>query len=182
MESIVHYTRAEPFKKVYNALQEICANCNNDTLELVTSLRINQIGGLAAMQEMAIRHKWEGLMFANPEGLYQCGRSHNSLKWKAECETEAIIEGYEDGKTGKNIGKVGAIKAHLEWNEQVISLNGGLPHMVGQEARFKISGLTNEEREWNNCKEKYPIGSTIKFTFYGVSIHGVPQSCNIWRE
>jgi len=171
------YWDAERYEKIYGIMKNIETN---DTLQLVTSLKLETLEDLKAMQKASIENRWEGLMFANPNGLYECGRSYNTLKWKGVCETEAIVEGYGDGKTGKNIGKTGSIQAHLEWGEQVLSIFGGRPDMIGEEARFNIGGLTDLERI--NTHEHYPIGSKIKFTFFGVSTHGVPQNCNIYRS
>ena len=101
---------------------------------------------------------------------------------KQEYETEGVVYDYEDGKTGKNLGKVGALKATLIWDNQIMSIYGGHPRMVGQEANFSIGGLTDDEREWVTCKTSYPIGTKVKFKFSGVSVHGIPQSCNIYRD
>jgi len=121
-------------------------------------------------------------MFANPTGKYECKRSHNNLKWKPDYETEAVICGYEKGKTGKNLGLVGALKATMVWNDKVISIHGGESWMVGKEANFCIGGLTDKERDWEECQRKYPLGTKIKFKFDGVSNNGIPQSCNIYRK
>lgn len=169
------------YSESYDELKIIQEELGNKVFQLVVSPRINTEDDLKTMQETAIKHKWEGLIFANPNGEYECGRSYNSLKWKGVCENDAIILDYDEGKTGKNIGKVGAIKAHLEWDEQVLSLFGGEARMIGEEAIFSIGGLTDQEREWDYCKKHYPIGAKIKFNFFGVSTHGIPQSCNIWR-
>ncbi len=133
-------------------------------------------------QKVAIGQKWEGLMFANPVSKYECKRSWNNLKWKGVYETEAAVYGYEEGKTGRVIGKVGAIKATMVWDEKVISAHGGKKSFVGKEVNFCVSGLMDTEREWEKCKQVYPIGSKIKFKYSEVSTHGVPQSCNIYRE
>ena len=168
------------YSEVYDDLISLKESLNNNTFDVVTSVKLLTIEDLRQMQETSIKHNWEGLMFTNPDGLYECGRSYNSLKWKTQCETEGIVIGYENGKTGKNIGKIGSIKANVLWDEQVLSVFGGDHIHVGKEAFFSIGGLN--ENEHDNCKELYPIGSKIKFSFYGVSIHGVPQSCNIYRE
>ncbi|HID93317.1 MAG TPA: hypothetical protein EYP60_04385 [bacterium (Candidatus Stahlbacteria)] len=153
----------------------------NDTFRPVQTWVITDNDSLKNMQLTAIEDKWEGLMFANPKGRYECKRSWNNLKWKGVYEAEAAVYGYEDGKTGKNIGKVGAIKATLVWDDKVKSAHGGRPSMVGKEANFCIGGLTDAERDWERCKQIYPVGSKIKFKYSGVSIYGVPQSCNIYR-
>ena len=57
---------------------------------------------------------------------------------EAVYETEAYIDGYADGKNGKNIGKVGAIKAYMTWDDKVESVFGGRPFHKGKEVEFKI--------------------------------------------
>jgi len=167
---------------VYSDTLTILGFYINDTFKVIEPELILLEGDLIKMQTKAIKEKWEGLMFANPNGLYELCRSWNNLKWKPEYDAEAAIHDYEKGKTGKNIGKVGALWASLVWDKQVISIHGGDASMVGKEAVFKIGGLTDVEREWKFCKRKYPTGSRIKFKFTSVSVHGTPQSCNIYRE
>lgn len=153
----------------------------NDIFKVIKTVPIRNKDDIRDMQMTSIENQWEGLIFANPKGQYECKRSWNNLKWKGIYEVEGAIYGYEDGKTGKNIGKVGALKATLIWNCQVISVFGGSSSFVNKEVDFCIGGLTDKEREWDYCKEKYPVGSKIKFKYNGVSVHGIPQSCNIYR-
>lgn len=152
---------------------------SNETFNPVHMWHIKNEADLKQSQKIALKYMWEGLMFANPVGKYECKRSHNNLKWVEPYETEAAVYNYEDGKTGKNIGKVGAIKATLVWDEKVTSIRGGKESFIGREANFCISGLTDAER--NDVKKIHPIGSKIKFSFKDISTHGIPQSCNIYR-
>ncbi len=165
-----------PFVNSMGYLQDF----SNETFNPVNLWLISHPVTIELLQNLAEDEGWEGLMFHNPKGMYECKRSWNNLKWKQEYETEAAIHGYEDGKTGRLIGKVGALKASLVWDEKVESVFGGNASMIGQEAVFKISGLTDKERE--NVEKLYPVGSSVKFTYFGVSGHGIPQSCNIWRK
>lgn len=153
----------------------------NDTFYPVHRWTIETEDQIKSLQRLAISYGWEGIMFHNPEGMYECKRSWNNLKWKQEYETEAAVYDYEKGKTGRMIGKVGALWATLIWDEKVASTFGGDESMIGQEVSFKISGLTDKEREWVTCRTSYPIGKAVKFKYSGVSGHGVPQSCNVYR-
>jgi len=170
------------YTKSYYHLQGHIESYPNSVLNLAVAIKINNVEDLKQIQETSVKHKWEGLIFANPNGKYQCGRSYNSLKWKAKCDNKAIILDYVEGKTGSRISKVASIKAHLVWDEQILSLFGGQPWMIGKEVIFKIAGLDGDEIEWDMCKKKYPIGEVINFTFFGVTHLGVPQSCNVKRD
>jgi hypothetical protein len=46
---------------------------------------------------------------------------------------------------------------------------------------FGVSGLNSSEFEWEDVKEKYPIGEEIHFGFKVFSEGGIPQSANIYR-
>ena len=157
-------------------------NYQNNTFDLVDNATVKSEKCIEVFKDMADRFKWEGLMFSNPNGLYECKRSWNNLKYKNVYESEAAICGYEKGKTGRVVGKVGALQATLIWNSKVSSVYGGNDSMVGKEANFCISGLMDEEREWDTCRKLYPEGSKIRFKYSGISTHGIPQSCNIYRE
>lgn len=173
------YTDINNYKKTIELLKKLEYN---DVLDYVSVIKLNSIKELKDLQAQVIKNKWEGLIFCNPDGKYECGRSHHCLKWKPECENEATIIGYEKGKTGKNIGKIASLKAELVWDEQILCLFGGATFMVNKKVNFNISGLNDEERDIETCKEKYKIGNKVPFTFLGVSIHGIPQSCNLHRE
>jgi hypothetical protein len=122
---------------------------------------------------------WEGVMLANPNAFYEQSRSHNLLKVKAKNDAEAVVTGYAEGRTGKNIGKMGALEVSMTWGEEVLSIPGGTQEMVGKTVYFAVSGFTDTDRQFSVAKEKYPIGKAVHFTFNGVTIYGIPQSCNI---
>lgn len=154
----------------------------NDNLEFIKPIKITNTKQLLSLQKKAIDQHWEGLIFADPNRYYECKRSHNSLKWKSRYDYEATIIGYELGKTGKNIDKIGSIIVKFLWDYQIISIYGGKENMIDKEITTNISGLTDQERKVDYINKIYPIGSKIKFSFFGVTIHGVPVSANIHRE
>ncbi len=135
---------------------------------------------LNTSRKTATELKWEGTMWQNMFSNYECKRSYTLLKDKAKYDGEAIVLGYEDGKTGARIGKIGCIKAELTWDEKITSIHGGDKGMIGKTVTFHISGLNEEEQV--SCSDMYPVFSEIKFTFSNVSGYGVPQSANIYRE
>lgn len=129
-------------------------------------------------QELSASKNWEGLMFQEINALYENDRSWSLMKWKPDYDYEATITGFIDGKTGKNIGKTGAISARLTWDNQIESIHGGTPEMIGKSIDFTISGLNDKEREENY----FHIGQSITIKFKFVSIYGLPQQCSIKRD
>jgi len=164
-------------KDVLNNLRQY----ENDTFMIINTHTITCQEDLDKAIAIAKKNVWEGIMFSNPSGSYELRRSWNNLKWKQTYETEAYVFGYEDGKSGKNIGKVGALRCTLTWDDKIESIYGGLARHKGSEVDFLVSGLTDEERKWEKVEESYPRGEKVKVRFCGVSIHGVPQSPNVYR-
>ena len=153
----------------------------NDTFMVIKTHSIRTQSDIDDAIKIAKDQAWEGVMFSNPSGSYELSRSWNNLKWKQVYETEAYVFGYEDGKTGKNVGKVGALRCTLTWDDKIESIYGGLERHKGLEVDFLVSGLTDKEREWDNVEEAYPRSEKVKIRYNGVSIHGVPQSPNVYR-
>lgn len=149
-----------------------------ETVFILPQLRLATLDSLYRCIATVKAKGWEGVMLANPDAPYECARSHNLLKIKPEFDAEAEVIGYEDGSTGKNIGKMGAVICRMTWGEEVNSVTGGRANMIGQTVQFKVSGWSDAEREWSWIKANYPIGSQLQFTYSCVSVHGVPCSCN----
>ena len=173
--------KEEPLPARYDKMINELKKYENDTFHVIDVFYIRSQEDIKMMMKKAKDEKWEGLMFANPSGSYEAHRSYNNLKWKQVYETEALVIGYEEGKTGRNIGQVGAIQATLQWDDKVLSIYGGLPRHVGEEVDFCVSGLRDDERSWDECRKLYKIGTRVRVSYSGVSIHGVPQSPNIYR-
>jgi len=166
-----------PHKAVLNNLRQY----ENNTFMVIQTHTIKTQEDIDNALSIAREKAWEGVMFSNPSGSYEVRRSWNNLKWKQVYETEAYVFGYEDGKTGKNIGKVGALRCTMTWDDKVLSIYGGLKRHRGIEVDFRVSGLLDDERDWGVVEDIYPRGSKVTFKYSGVSIHGIPQSPNIYR-
>ena len=174
--SMDFYRSDLPFWKKKNLLEQISSSSifNMEYTIVNSSQYMNYL-----IQE-SIDRKWEGLIFNNPDGLYKLDRSWDILKYKNCYETEVKIIGYEDGKTGKNIGKTGALLCELTWDNKIESIFGGNSSMIGLKVCFCICGLTEEERE--NLSKYYPIGKEILMSYYGVTNYGIPCHANIYRR
>ena len=98
----------------------------------------------------------EGVMINLAESPYECKRSKGLLKVKKMQTADVRVIGIEEG-TGKNKGKVGALKIEF------IGPDGKTyPNDVG-------SGLTDEDREyfWNN--QDRIIGKIIEIKYFEIS-------------
>lgn len=172
------YYHPIPFEQVVKAIQQLEINDHFDNAGWVVAKSISDVEEYISL---AKNNGWEGIMVSKPSGSYELGRSYNTLKWKATYEREGKVIGYEAGKTGKNIGRVGALTVDFTWDEKVLSVFGGMKHHVNKPIRFNVSGLYDDEREYSVCESIYPIGSEINFTYSGVTFDGVPVSANINR-
>lgn len=120
----------------------------------------------------------EGICLVNPRGPYEMKRSRHLLKVKGVFETEARVVSHQDG-AGKHLGRCGAVGCILTWDDSVESFYGGNVLFTGKTVSFKIGGgLSNEQREWSWIEKNLPVGSSVHFSFLGVSSLGVPYSCN----
>jgi hypothetical protein len=123
---------------------------------------------------------WEGLVHQNPVAGYKNGRTHNVLKYKPAYDDEAVVVGYEAGKTGARLGTTGAIQVLWEVSEKTKSIHGFPEGMaVGTKLTFSVSGL--DSSEWNNAEEIYPVGDQIRFKFLSISNLGTPMHCSLLR-
>jgi len=101
--------------------------------------------------------------------------SHDIFKLKNMFDHDAEVLGYTGGKTGKNIGRVGALNLKLTWGERVKQIFGGKESFVGKTVYFDTgSGLTDDIREYSEIYKKYPVGTKLVIHFNGVTHLGTP--------
>jgi DNA ligase-1 len=94
----------------------------------------------------------EGLMFRNPNVLYEVKRSWALLKMKPEDEIDAVVVGTTAGK-GRHKNRIGALSVE----------SGTMSFEVG-------SGLTDEQRS-----EHWTIGTVIRVGHMGFTDDGIPR-------
>lgn len=117
-------------------------------------------------------NSWEGLMLANPNGLYTCGRSYDLLKLKPEYDVEVTVIGYNQGDK-RHIGRMGSLKVKLKWNEQVESFHGGRKEFVNKTVYFDVGGgFSDLERDWNFVYKRFTVGRVINIKFNEVGENG----------
>jgi DNA ligase-1 len=147
---------------------------DRSNLILCKQTPMNSTESVKSVLDESLRLGWEGIVFANPQGEYTCKRSHDLLKSKPLYDHECYTNGIEMGE-GRHIGRVGALKCFLTWNEQVTSFKGGRDDMIGMRVSFNVGGgLTDDLRE--SFMENRP--NKIRFSFLEVSKVGIPQSPN----
>jgi DNA ligase 1 len=101
----------------------------------------------------------EGLMLHLASAPYTTGRSSNLLKLKSEPDAEGVVVAHLPGR-GKYQGQLGALVLKTE---------------DGQ--RFRIgTGLTDALR-----RKPPPIGSTITYTYRGLTPSGIPRFASFLR-
>jgi hypothetical protein len=164
---------------LFDMAKSLCSP--NKVFSFIFQRRINSKQQALEVIEEYGKTNWEGLMFSDLSSGYENRRSKNTLKFKPTFEDEAIVTGYEGGKTGSRIGKVGAITASYVITEKCNKLCGFRNEFLGKKVSIRISGLNQSEQEYEDVEKIYPIGSEIRFGYKMFSAHGVPQSSNIYR-
>jgi hypothetical protein len=128
----------------------------------------------------------EGVILRDPLSAWTPKRHKGLLKWKPHRDAEGIIIGFTSGRRGKEdrcFGKIGAL---------IVEANG---------KSFKVSGLTDEEREFESqCMTDYakctpdsvmPIGVTgrhfkrgqvITYQYMTLTKDGLPREPRYYRK
>jgi len=129
----------------------------------------------------------EGVVLRKPESFWQTQRCHTLLKYKPWNDAEATITGFTSGRKtdrgSKLLGMIGAL---------IVDYQG---------KRLELSGLTDEERRFENQwmvdhaienpgKEMplnfigryFGIGQVITFKYRELSDDGIPKEARYWRK
>jgi hypothetical protein len=175
------YQRDSKYYQVkLNSLYSIKSILETENFKIVPWVKINSVTQVVDILQKSHEENWEGLVFFNYDrAVYKNGRSRSILKYKPSHDDEATVIKYENGKSGKNLGKTGAIIASYTWRDDASTIHGGKESLVGKTIEVSICGLTDSERD--NPEKYFPIGSTIGFTFFSASPDGIPMHSNIKR-
>lgn len=122
--------------KLLQSFKPTFDNCNNH-IGIVEQLEVNLdefVGKVQfnAFNNQAIEEGYEGIVIKDPNGLYECKRTHSWLKQKPVISVDLTIVALEEG-TGKNEGKLGALVCEGTDQGKFIRVNVG-------------SGLTDDQR------------------------------------
>jgi len=133
----------------------------------------------------------EGLVFRNPNSLWQPQRSHDVLKLKPYLDSEATVIGYVSGKETDRGSKLRGLLGAL-----IVEYQG---------KDFELSGFTDQERilvhemdsdfgfdyAWDAPGERMPItimshefprGSIVTFKYRELSKAGIPIEASYYRK
>lgn len=134
-------------------------------------------------QRTAGAHSWEGLMLANPNGMYTPFRSDSILKLKPEYDLEVTVVGHTRSQSTTYFNKLQSLCVRTVWDEKVTSFHGGKPEYIGRTVFFHVgSGFSKSQREWDYVRENFPVGGEIRIKFNEIGEQGAPPSASLHND
>jgi DNA ligase-1 len=140
-------------------IKEIVAKAQWPQLVAVEQFRVADRAALKRKLDEFVRGGGEGLMLHLADAPYVTGRSDVLLKLKPVQDTEAVVVEHIPGK-GKYIGMMGALR---------VKTPEGKLFLIG-------TGFTDQVR-----KNPPPVGTTITYTYRGLSKTGLPRFASYLR-
>ena len=140
-------------------IREIVAKAQWHQLVAVEQIRIADRAALKKKLDEVVRRGGEGLMLHLADAPYVTGRSDVLLKLKLLQDTEAVVVEHLPGK-GKYVGMLGALRVRMP---------DGMMFLIG-------TGFSDKVR-----KRPPPVGTTISYTFRGLTKSGVPRFASYLR-
>lgn len=147
------------FAERADRIQALVAATGWAQLVAVPQFRIGTRAALARRLDEVVRGGGEGLMLHLAEAPYRTGRSDVLLKLKPLQDTEAVVVAHIPGR-GKYQGMLGALQ---------VEMAGGQRFLLG-------TGFSDATR-----KNPPPIGSTITYTYRGLTRTGLPRFASYLR-
>lgn len=141
------YMDRRPYREVYKELQVKVPELVVAQTLLTTNFREE----IDTLLNNVCSQGGEGLMLRKPSSVYEIKRTRNLLKVKPVKFGEAQVIGWTEGE-GKYVGMIGAL---------LVSWEG---------KRFKLSGMTDEER--SSLK---PYKGKVKFKYRDTTDDGIPK-------
>jgi DNA ligase-1 len=140
-------------------IREIVAATRWPQLVAVEQFRVADRAALKRRLDEVVRRGGEGLMLHLADALYVTGRSDVLIKVKPQLDTEAVVIEHVSGK-GKYQGMMGALR---------VRASDGQEFLIG-------TGFTDEVR-----KNPPPVGTTITYTYRGLTKTGLPRFASYLR-
>jgi DNA ligase-1 len=134
-------------------IKEIVAQTGWAQLVAIEQFRVADRAALKRKLDEVVRGGGEGLMLHLADASYITGRSDVLLKLKPLQDTEAVVIDHVPGK-GKYQGMLGALR---------VQMPDGKRFLLG-------TGFTDEAR-----KNPPPVGTTITYTYRGLTNTGLPR-------
>jgi len=136
---------------------------DSDTVKLVRWKKIKSLQHLEEKYQKIVANFGEGIVLADPWGLYQDGHVNQILKYKAVQDCEAVIIGY---RTDDNETRLASFDVH-PINEQTQKPNTKITFNIG-------TGLKVTQRY--NFRERFPIGTVVTYTYELMGKNGKPRT------
>jgi DNA ligase-1 len=140
-------------------LAELASHTGWPQLQAVPQTTLASREALRAQLEAVVRAGGEGLMLHRADAVYMTGRSKLLLKLKPVQDADAVVIGYLAGR-GRHAGRLGALQLRRE---------DGVVFHVG-------TGLSDAQRD-----APPPLGSTVTYTYRGLTPQGVPRFASFLR-
>ena len=140
-------------------IREIVKHSQWPQLIAVEQFRVADRAALKRKLDEIVRAGGEGLMLHLADAPYVTGRSNVLIKLKPLQDTEAVVIEHVSGK-GKYHGMMGALR---------VQAPNGKQFLIG-------TGFTDEVR-----KNPPPIGTTITYTYRGLTQSGLPRFASYLR-
>lgn len=133
------------------------------TLKLVQWKEVTSVKHLEKEFERVISNDGEGIVIADPWGMYQDGHVDQILKYKAIKDCEAIVIDYRVDEDKNRLVSlvVHPLREHNHKPNEKITFNIG-------------TGLKVYQRY--NYKTKFPIGTIVTYTYEVMSKNGKPRT------
>lgn len=132
-------------------------------LKLVKWYEIKSTSHLEEEFKNIVETGGEGVIIADPWGLYEDGRVEQILKYKALKDCEAVVIGYETDESGDRLAsfRVHPLREHNKKPNKKIT--------------FKI-GTGLKIRHRYNFKKRFPIGTVVSYTYEVMGKNGKPRT------
>jgi DNA ligase-1 len=141
---------------------------------------------IGVMLDQVLAKGGEGLVVKGASSLYECARSHGSIKIKPFEDGEGTVVGWiageETAKGSRLLGMMGSLVLRLA-NGRELMLSG----FTDQERQLMIA-----ERTWatHNPGARAPegyqcgfkTGLTVTYKYRGLTADGIPMEARYWRE
>jgi DNA ligase 1 len=161
-------TVSGPFEKRMEEVKKIIAKqckvmSGKCPLKMTKQIKVKDEVDVSKHFDKLVKKGAEGVMLRAPGSPYDSKRSSYLLKVKQLFDDECKIIGYKKG-SGKYADMLGAFECQMVKNPKV---------------KFHISGMDDKIRQ--NYKKTHPLGTTVTFTYMGLSTKGVPRHPNYLR-
>lgn len=126
----------------------------NSSIYLVKWKKIKSSEYLEKHFSKVIKKGGEGVILADPWGIYEDGKVEQILKYKKQLDNEAIVTGYRTDDSGQRLASLEVRMGNIEFH-------------IG--TGFKV-------KQRYNFRKKFPVGCKVTFTYELVGKNKKPRS------